>query len=82
MYPRLSLIGLVFDEGVLEEVVGVGPLVVVLDQHGLDEVLELGAPPLGLESGRWVSRDQEQGSHGMHVAQRGLGLGHFQGGDA
>ena len=48
LYPCLSLIWLVFDERVFEEIVGVGTLVVVLHQHRFDKVLELGAPPLGL----------------------------------
>ena len=44
----LSLCGLVPDEGMLEQLVRVGPLVVVLHQRGLDKVLELGRPLPGL----------------------------------
>ena len=79
---HLALIRLVPDERVLEELVCVRPLVVVLHQDGLDEVLELGIPPLGLESRRGISRDQEERPHRMHVAQRRLSLGHLQRRDA
>ena len=74
----LSLVRLISHEGVLQELVCVGPLVVVLDEHGLDEVLELGAPPLRLESRRRVPGDEEEGTHGMHVAERRLGFRHLQ----
>ena len=54
LYPRLALLRQVPDERVLEQHLCVGPLVVVLDQDRLDEALELGAPPLRLESRRGI----------------------------
>lgn len=66
----------------LKQLVRVGSLVVVLHQHRLDEVLELGAPALGLESGRRIPGNEEERPHGMHVAQRRLRLGHLDGRDA
>ncbi len=51
-------------------------------QNCFDEVLELGVPPFGLEPRGRVSGDEEEGSHRVHVAERRLGLGHLQGGDA
>jgi len=73
---------LVADERMLEQVLGVRTLVVILDQNRLDEILELFGPFLRLETGRRIAWDQEEGPHGVHVAQRRLTLGHLQGRDA
>lgn len=54
----LPLVGLVPDEGVLEQLLGGGPLVVVLHQGALDEAAKLLRP----ERGRWVwGRERETG---------------------
>lgn len=78
----LSFVRLVFDKRMLKELFSIRSLVVVLHQNRLYKVLELRTPPLRLESRRRVSRNQEQGSHGMHVAQRRLSFGHFKGGNS
>lgn len=67
---HLPLSGLVPNEGVLEQLLRVGALLVVLHQHRLNEALELLGPLAGLEPGRRVSRDEEQRPHRVHVAQR------------
>ena len=43
----VSLVGLVPNEGVLQQLVCVGPLVIVLHQNSLNEILELGTPAFG-----------------------------------
>ena len=68
LYARLSFIWLILDIWVLEELFSVGPLMIVLDKYSFNKVLKLGTPPLGLQSRRRISRDQEQGTHGVHVA--------------
>ena len=78
LYPRLTLVRQVPDERVLEQHLGVGPLVVVLDQDRLDKALELGAPPLRLESRRGIPGDEEERPHRMHVAEGRLSLGHLE----
>ena len=44
----LSLCGLISDEGMFQQLISVGSLMVILDQNCLNKVLELAAPPLGL----------------------------------
>jgi len=57
---HLALAGLVADEGVAQQLVRVRALVVVLDQHGLDERRELLGPLFGvLEARRGVARNEE-----------------------
>lgn len=80
--PYLPLGGLVPDKRMLQQLLCVGPLVIVLDQHGLNKAVELLSPLLGLEPWRRIAWDKEERPHGMHVAKRRLGLRHFQGSDA
>lgn len=75
---NLPFCGLVADERMLQQMLRVRTLVIILDQDGFDEAVELFSPFLRLEAGRRIARNQEQSSHRMHVAQRRLGLGHFQ----
>lgn len=73
---------LVPNEWVLEQLLRIGPLVIVLDEDRFDEALELFGPFLGLETGRWVARDEEEGPHGMHVTERRLRFRHLESRDA
>ena len=44
--------------------------------------MELFGPFFGLEAGRRVARNEEEGAHGVHVAERRLRLGHLERRDA
>lgn len=72
---------LVTDERMLQQMLRVRTLVVILDQHRLDKAVELFGPLLRLETRRRITWDEEESPHGMHVAQRRLGLGHLEGRD-
>ena len=80
--PHLPLCRLVPDERMLKQLLRVGPLVVVLDEHRLDEALKLFGPLFRLEPGRRIAWDEKERPHGMHVAERRLRFRHLQGGDA
>ena len=51
-------------------------------QNSFDEVLKLWAPAFWLQPRRRVSGDEEEGAHGVHVAERRLRLRHLEGRDA
>lgn len=73
---------LVANEWMLEQMLCVRALVIILDQHCLNEILELFGPFLRLEARRRIARDQKEGAHRVHVAQRRLTFGHLEGRDA
>jgi hypothetical protein len=82
LYPHLPLSWLVPNEGVLQQLLRVRPLVIVFDQHSLNEAVELLGPFFRPQPGRRIPGNQEKGSHGMQVAEGWLGLCHLQGSDA
>lgn len=51
----LPLCGLVADERMFQQMLGVGTLMVILDQHCLDETLKLLRPFLRLETRRRIA---------------------------
>lgn len=75
---HLALRGLIADEGMFEQLLRIGPLVVIFDEHRLNEAMELFSPLFRLESRRWIARNEEECAHWMHVAQRRLRFSHLE----
>jgi len=75
---HLALCGLISDEGMFEQLLRVGPLVVILDKHSFNEAVELFGPLFRLEPRRRIARNEEESAHWMHVAQGRLRFGHLE----